>query len=159
MVAPHWGSGWVACCLPAGGEGGSVVLPAGGEGYLFVKLIPVFVCCCVRFSVANFSLSHGCGFQFHILLVFLFVFVACFSLSVFLLLFRHFVNFPTLKSVSPVFCSDFLKKIHSFIFSLFENLEKFYYFTAQLPGFSPRKFNLTSQVTPKQPKHSFSFIF
>ena len=136
MVAPHWGSGWVVCCLPTGGEGEGVVLPAGGVGYLFVKLIPVFVCCCVRLSMANFSLSCGCGFQFYILLVFLFVFIACFSLSVFLLLFGHFVNFSTLKSVSPVFCSDFKKFILSFSACLKISV-KFCYFIANFLDFHP----------------------
>ena len=37
MLSPHWGKGW------------GVVLSFGGQGYLFVKLIPVFVCCCVKF--------------------------------------------------------------------------------------------------------------
>ena len=88
--------------------------PPHWEGGLSVCKVNSCFVCCVRFSVANFSLSHGCGFQFYILLVFLFVFVACFSLSFFLLLFGHFVNFPTLKSVSPVFVLIFKNSFFHF---------------------------------------------
>ena len=70
-----------------------------------------------------------------------------------------FREFPHFKICFASFCSDFGKFIHSFS-SLFEISAKFCHFVMQLPGFSPRKFNLlTSQVAPKRSKHSFCFIF
>ena len=60
----------------------------------------------------------------------------------FLLLFGHFVNFLTLKSVSPVFVLILKNSFFHFQFVL-KISAKFCYFIAQLPGFSPRKFNLT----------------
>ena len=155
---PAWGVGGLHAVSPLGerGEGGGVILPTGGEGYLFVKLILVFVCCCVRFSVANFSLSRGCGFQFYILLVFLFVFVACFSLSVFSFVIWPFREFSDFKICFA--SSDFKKFILSFSVCLkdFGEILLFYCTTSWI---FTRKFNLTSQVAPKQPNHSFSFIF
>ena len=87
MVTSRWGRGWVYGYFPLGERVGVWLLPAGGEGYLFVKLIPVFVCCYVRF-LWLICLSRGCGFQFYILFFNLFWLF-------FLSLFGHFVNFLT----------------------------------------------------------------
>ena len=99
--------------LPAGGEGSAWLSPRWGRGLSVCKVNSCFVCCCVRFSVADFVCPVVVVFNFIFYYVFQFVLVACFLLSVFLSLFGHFVNFLTLKSVSPDFILILEKFIHS----------------------------------------------
>ena len=46
MVTSRWGRGGLHGFSPLGERVGVWLLPTGGEGYLFVKLITVFVCGC-----------------------------------------------------------------------------------------------------------------
>ena len=115
----------VSWLLTTGGEGGlhsfsllgersgCMVIPRWGRGLSVCKVNSCFACCCVRFSVANFVCPVVVVFNFIFYYVFQFVLVACFLLSVFLSLFGHFVNFLTLKSVSPDFVLILEKFIHS----------------------------------------------
>ena len=82
------------------------LLPAGGEGYLFVKLITVFVCGCARFSVANSVCPVVVVFN----LIFYYVihFVFCCLFLVIRFFFCYLVIswiFLTCKSVCASFCS------------------------------------------------------
>ena len=139
-------------------------------------------CCCVRFTLAIclpvvFIVSNS---YIHIIILFQFVFLSLlrrlmlsvfkfifvtfsfflgFCYPLFFSLFGHFVNFLTLKSVSPVSVLILKNSFIQFLVHL-KISAKFCHLITQLPGFSPRKYSfLTSQVAPKQPKHSFCVIF